>query len=140
MTREQLDAIRARVDEAANRNWSMEAKVLVDARALLAEVEGMRESCTGLVKQNERQYDEVLRLTTEVERLTADPLPAAAWVREVERAAFARGVAAMRAAAVEVASKRANLPKHSDLDSAWCRSAECILDELRHLPDPEDES
>ena len=36
-----------------------------DMRALLAEVEGMRESCTGLVKQNERQYDEVLRLTTE---------------------------------------------------------------------------
>jgi hypothetical protein len=48
-------------------------------------------------------------------------------------AAYQRGVEAMRAAAVEVASKRADLPKHSDLDSAWCRSAQCILDELRDL-------
>lgn len=82
----------------------------------------MRESCTGLVKQNERQYDEVERLTAERDD------------------AFQRGVAAMREAAVEIASKRANLPKHSDLDSAWCRSAECILNELRDLPDPEDKS
>ena len=139
MTREQLDAIRARArsieaNKPRNDVWLF---VRQDVPALLAEVEGMRESCTGLVKQNERQYDEVLRLTTEVERLKADPLPAAAWVREVQQAAFARGVKAMREAAVEIASKRANLPKHSDLDSAWCRSAECILDELRHLPDPE---
>ena len=100
MTREQLDAIRARVDEAANRNWSMEAKVLVDARALLAEVE----------------------------RLTADPLPAAAWVREVERAAFQRGVAAMREAAAR-----------------WFMAGmfrlgggESIANIIRALPDPED--
>ena len=77
-------------------------------------------------------------LLDEVERLTADPLPAAALVREVQQAAFARGAEAMRNAAVEVARKRADLPKHSDLDSAWCRSAECILDELRHLSLPED--
>ena len=44
----------------------------------------------------------------------------------------------MRAAAVEVASKRANLKRLTDSDLAWGRSAECILDELRHLPDPED--
>ena len=55
-----------------------------------------------------------------------------------EADAFRRGVKAMRDAAVAVARKRADLPKHSDLDSAWCRSAECILDELRNLPDPED--
>jgi hypothetical protein len=54
-------------------------------------------------------------------------------------AAFARGAEAMRTAAVAVASKRANLPKHSNLDSAWCRSAECILDELRDLTVPEDQ-
>lgn len=112
MTREQLDAIRKNVD--------FNDVSIHDVIPLLAEVEGMRESCTGLVKQNERQYDEVLRLTAERD------------------AAFSHGVAAMRAAAVAVASKRANLPKHSDLDSAWCRSAECILDELRHLPNPED--
>ena len=62
------------------------------------------------------------------------------YVKKQSDAAFARGVAAMREAAVAVASKRADLPKHSDLDSAWCRSAECIRDELRHLLVPEDKS
>ena len=52
-------------------------------------------------------------------------------------AAYRRGVEAMRTAAVEVARKRADLPQHSDLDSAWCRSAECIVDELRDLSAPE---
>ena len=67
MTREQLDAIRARArsieaNKPPNAVWLF---VRQDVPALLAEVEGMRESCTGLVKQNERQYDEVLRLTAE---------------------------------------------------------------------------
>jgi len=124
VTHEQLNAIRARArsieaNKPQNAVWLF---VRQDVPVLLAEVEGMRESCTGLVKQNERQYDEVVRLTSERDT------------------AFARGVAAMRQAAVEIASKRANLPKHSDLDSAWCRSAECILNDLRHLPDPEDKS
>jgi hypothetical protein len=43
----------------------------------------------------------------------------------------------MRAAAVEVARKRADLPATSDTDAAWCRSAQCILDELRDLTAPE---
>ncbi len=77
-------------------------------------------------------------LLDEVERLHADPLPAARWVREVERAAFARGAEAMRTAAIAVASKRANLQRLTDSDMAWGRSTECILDELRHLPVPED--
>ena len=76
---------------------------------------------------NDVSIHDVIPLLAEVERLTAE-----------RDAAFERGVAAMRAAAVEIARKRADLPKHSDLDSAWCRSAECILDELRHLPNPED--
>jgi hypothetical protein len=46
--------------------------------------------------------DEVERLTAEVERLRADPLPAAAWVREVQQAAFARGAEAMREAAAQL--------------------------------------
>jgi hypothetical protein len=53
-------------------------------------------------------------------------------------AAFARGAEAMRTAAVEVASRRANLQRLTDSDMAWGRSAECILDELRNLPAPED--
>ena len=124
MTREQLDAIRARMTFEYGPHTDVREilHATKDLHALLAEIEGMRESCTGLVKQNERQYDEVLRLTAEVEakvaqnvaligqngklqleveRLTADPLPAAAWVREVERAAFARGVAAMREALLQ---------------------------------------
>jgi hypothetical protein len=98
--------------------------------------------------------DEVERLTTEAERLTmelhasqaevvelhADPLPAAAWVREVQQAAFQRGVSAMRAAALAVANKRAALPVLSEYTMAWCRSAACIEDELRDLPIPEDKS
>ena len=55
-------------------------------------------------------------------------------------AAFARGAESMRAAAVAVASKRANLQRFTDSDCAWGRSAECIRDELRHLPVPEDKS
>lgn len=71
MTREQLDDIRVRVDELNATNghepaaWEENRLSMADTNALLAEVEGMRESCTGLVKQNERQYDEVLRLTAE---------------------------------------------------------------------------
>jgi hypothetical protein len=53
-------------------------------------------------------------------------------------AAFARGAEAMRAAAVAVASKRANLQRLTDSDMAWGRSAECILDELRRLTVTED--
>jgi hypothetical protein len=52
-------------------------------------------------------------------------------------AAFRRGVDAMRAAAIEVARKRADLPANSDTDAAWCRSAQCIVDELRDLAVPE---
>jgi dihydroxyacid dehydratase/phosphogluconate dehydratase len=71
VTREQLDAIRGRVDELNATNghepaaWEENRLSMANTNALLAEVEGMRESCTGLVKQNERQYDEVLRLTAE---------------------------------------------------------------------------
>jgi hypothetical protein len=55
-------------------------------------------------------------------------------------AAFRRGVEAMRAAAIEVARKRADLSVNSDTDAAWCHSAQCIVDELRELAVPEDKS
>jgi hypothetical protein len=77
-------------------------------------------------------------LQEEVERLKNDPLPAAAWVREVERAAYRRGAEAMRVAALAVAHKRATLPVWSEYTTAWCRSASCIEDELSDLPIPED--
>jgi hypothetical protein len=55
-------------------------------------------------------------------------------------AAYRRGVEVMRAGAVEVARKRVDLPISSDTDAAWCRSAQCIVDELRDLAVPEDKS
>jgi len=108
MTREQLDAIRARLDGGY-------ALSRLDMALLLAEVERLRAELDTV--------GEVLAATS----LKCDY-------------AFKRGVAAMREAAVEVASKRANLQRVTDSDLAWGRSAECILDELRHLPDPEDKS
>jgi hypothetical protein len=73
MTREQLDAIRARyADEPLLGEMRTDkfGNLITVTRehpvvALLAEVEHLREDCTGLVKQNERQYDEVVRLTAE---------------------------------------------------------------------------
>jgi len=136
MTREQLDAIRARArsieaNKPRNDVWLF---VRQDVPALLAEVEGMRESCTGLVKQNERQYDEVLRLTTEVERLTAerDAFMAldASYREQINEAAlrtnqaFQRGVAAMREAAAS----------HFSVVAPY----DYIAPRIRALPDPED--
>jgi hypothetical protein len=74
MTKEKLDAIRERLDAASVVRALMYVSMEAsDLRALL----------------------------DEVERLTADPLPAAAWVREVGRAAFARGAEAMRTALLQ---------------------------------------
>ena len=142
MTREQLNAIRARVEAATPGPWEAgtafccpdmgwidgpkrmvcpvyegakrthtldanDAEFVASARedvpVLLAEVEGMRESCTGLVKQNERQYDEVLRLTAERDT------------------AFARGVEAMREALLQ------RFDWHGD-----------VADRIRAEPVPED--
>ena len=142
MTREQLDTIRARLDAATPGNWTAKHEAVTTdlgewglVAETLNDTDEQRAADARLIAN---APTDLRALLDEVERLTADPLPAAAWVREVERAAFRRGAEAMRAAAVAVASKRADLPKHSDLDSAWCRSAECILDELRNLPLPED--
>jgi hypothetical protein len=149
MTREQLDAIRARVDEAANRNWSMEAKVLVDARALLAEVERLTAELhrmksrpveaefsrldtmwQQLVRERDEAVHELSRLKgvrSEVntaklnDAFTEGTLKAGEAMRPLVAAAFARGVAAMREAAAQ------SLSFHSYADEI-----------IRALPDPED--
>ena len=69
-------------------------------------------------------------LLDEVERLTADPLPAAAWVREVERAAFKRGAEAMR----EVAAQRCEV---SPIHGKKTTTARRYADAVRALPVPE---
>jgi len=102
VTREQLDAIRARVLTTYFNN-------------------GGFNGC----------FIDVTNLLAEVERLTADPLPAAAWMREVERAAFSRGVAAMR----EAAAKRCEVsPFFDKVTTVGLEYADAV----RALPDPED--
>ena len=140
MTKDQLDAIRARLDEVPFLPFeaTLVFQLCANVRALLDEVERLRaahamavqvsgelcEKCGWAMKfPGEKCRCELL---AEVERLHADPLPAAAWVREVERAAFSRGVAAMRKAAA---------------DLAWLMHGQRQLAQhLRALPDPEDKS
>ncbi len=124
MTKEHLDAIRGRAEACASYRQSREVIAVNDDRlTLLAEVERLNTEVESKVAQNVALIGQNGRLQQEVERLTADPLPAAAWVREVERAAFRRGVAAMReAAAVWVAD--------------FCSFSKA--DRIRALPSPED--
>jgi len=149
LTPDQLSAIRERLDAATPGPWELWygeidwVSVGIDSDTVAECRTHINHQFSGWQNLRNATFiqhapTDLRALLDEVERLTVDPLPAAAWVREVERAAFARGAEAMRTAAVAVARKRANLPKHSDLDSAWCRSAECILDELRDLAVPED--
>lgn len=112
MTPDQLDAIRERLDGGF-------APSSLDAALLL---------------------DEADRAFDALQPSLGTPVPPERRIRrqaDVD-AAFARGAEAMRTAAVEVASKRANLQRLTDSDMAWGRSAECILDELRHLTVTED--
>ena len=53
-------------------------------------------------------------------------------------AAFARGAEAMRQAVIGLAEPRATLPVKDAVDAAWCRSAQCIADDVRAMTVPED--
>ena len=131
MTREQLDAIRAVLAECRRLGWR--TRLVDDAHDLLAEVERLRDAHAMVVQVSGELCEKCgwamkfpgekcrCELLAEVERLTADPLPAAAWVREVERAAFSRGVAAMREVAIKHFGQYGMEARH-----------------IRALPDPED--
>jgi hypothetical protein len=115
MTPDQLSAIRARLDAVPR---VLRSSVFVDIevndlRALLDEVERLTNDLA-MARQVSGELCEKCgwamkfpgepcrcELLAQVERLTVDPLPAAAWVREVERAAFARGAEAMRTALLQ---------------------------------------
>jgi hypothetical protein len=166
MTKAQLDAIRDRVETAHRNPGCCSTRVANDLRALLGEVERLTAERNEMIKEktsavilrdDERLMpveafmyaqhwcngaDRPCAVTSEPHGhwRTSRKVPVWAVINSEREAAFKRGVVAMREAAVAVAGKRANLPKQSDLDSAWCRSAECILDELRHLPVPADKS
>ena len=54
--------------------------------------------------------------------------------RQADRdAAFRRGAEAMRRAVLKVSESRANLPVKDGVEAAWCRSAQCIVDDVRVL-------
>ena len=111
-----------------------------DIEVLLAEVERLTNAL------DEKEGDMHLRIRRGYDKTVSDAWKA--WAAKIEKerdearverdAAYRRGVESMRTAAVEIASKRANLPTASDTDAAWCRSAQCIVDDLRELPVPED--
>jgi hypothetical protein len=183
MTKEQFDAIRARLDAATPGPWEagtaaccpdmgwvdgpkgavcpqftatkvthsldandaeLIANAPIDLRALLDEVERLTNDLA-MARQVSGELCEKCgwamkfpgepcrcELLDEVERLHADPLPAAAWVREVEQAAFARGAEAMREAAVDsvrsVMTKGFFVPAH----------VKAVVLSIRDLPPPED--
>jgi hypothetical protein len=85
MTPDQLSAIRERLDAANPQHWVRGYLCFGSCCATEADRQVAMHAPTDL-----------RALLDEVERLRADPLPAAAWVREVERAAFRRGSDAMQ--------------------------------------------
>jgi len=124
--------IELRLDDATTTTALADALVGVfnEVERLTAEVEAKTKQNVALIGQNGR-------LQQEVERLTADPLPAAAWVREVERAAFKRGVAAMREAArMSFVSEAEKWRSEGDVEMEirYLR----LAGDIRSLPDPED--
>jgi Asp/Glu/hydantoin racemase len=85
--------------------------------------------------------DRLRALLYEVERLTAEreilheltDKAAAEQVQKAREGAFARGAEAMRRAVLKVSESRANLPVKDGVEAAWCRSAQCIVDDVRVL-------
>ena len=136
MTREQLDAIRARVakmyydsgefDFIDVTNLFAEVERLRDAHAMAVQVSGeLCELCGWAMKfPGEKCRCELL---AEVERLTAE-----------RDTAFARGVAAMREAVVK--SVTCHFPTiNAGGNCGLCTFCDAALDKrIRALPDPED--
>ena len=128
MTREQLDAIRARFDSGLSLEYDETEALLAEIKRLTSDMVSLESIIAGL----ERQLDgprgvraRAERAEAEVERLTAERDT----VGEVLAAtsikcdyAFQRGVAAMREAAVDACR-----PEYPD-----------AVRRLRALPDPED--
>ena len=142
--RAELDAVRNHISNIPSIG-AMYAPVLVDhCRSLLDEVERLKNDVAMAVQVSGELCASCgwamkfpgepcrCELLTKVERLTADPLPAAAWVREVERAAFKRGAEAMR----EVAAQRCEVsPIHNETTT----TGRVYANAVRSLPAPEDE-
>ena len=124
MTADQLSAIRARLDKRYSVGGCFIDAIQDDLRALLDEVERLTTLLPGTeaVLENEREYQ--ARLKAEVGQLANE--------------SFRRGAEAMRQAVIGLAEPRATLPVKDGVDAAWCRSAQCIVDDVRVMPVPED--
>jgi hypothetical protein len=165
VTPDQLSAIRARLDAATPGPWDMwfgdptwisvqiDGKTVAECRTHLNHQfsDGQNVWNARLITHAPTDLrallDEVEWLTTElhasqakVAELYADPLPAAAWVREVQQAAFRRGAEAMRAKAANAAQSQAMTTAGTKEMFAWCHSAQTLCDAIRAMPAPEDKS
>jgi hypothetical protein len=155
MTPDQLSAIRARLDAARQ---TLQGVVRVEIHGdvlvtLLNEVErltndlAMAQQVSGELCQScgwaMKFPGEPCRceLLAKVERLTAEreilhELTDKASAEQAQKAredAFARGAEAMRRAVLRISESRANLPVKDGIEAAWCRSAQCIVDDVRVL-------
>ena len=142
MTNEQLDAIRARLDAATPGNWQRFGVVVSTDLDLPQPL--VVEACSEDRTQAENDVELIAHAPTdlralldEVERLHADPLPAAAWVREVEQAAFARGAEAMREVVATHFEERARQQRLAG-DYFMVPVHRASATRIRALPVPED--
>ncbi len=146
MTPDQLSAIRARLDAVTPGNWKRFGVVVSTDLDLPQPL--VVEACSEDRTQAENDVEFIAHAPTdlralldEVERLTAEreilhELADRATAERVQKAradAFCRGVEAMRQAVLKVSESRANLPVKDGIEAAWCRSAQCIVDDVRVL-------
>ena len=64
----------------------------------------------------------------------------AATLKDGVVSAYRLGAESMREAVIALAEARAILTCKDDVERAWCRSAQCIVDDVRTLPIPKDKS
>jgi hypothetical protein len=148
MTPSQLSAIRERLDvvEQVGGIYVGTVNFLDDLRALLDEVERLTndlamarqvsgelcEACGWAMKfPGEPCRCEMVKWRDEWEAFKAR-------MTEQDASSFRRGAEAMRQAVIGLAEPRATLPVKDGVDAAWCRSAQCIVDDVRAMTVPED--
>lgn len=124
MTKEQLDAIRARFDSGLSLEYD-------ETEALLAEVERL----TKLTEETEHQMH--MRIRAGYDKTVADSWRA--WAEKQSEAAFKRGVAAMREAAASSLTCHFPTARTDGTKCGLCTLCEGnYAQHIRNLPAPED--
>lgn len=135
MTKDELDAIRARVEadpKVGEACFDSEGNIGTviresDRRTLLAEVERLTAERDEAKAKVHEAFGDAFSAMSEKLRYSSD-----AYIERITKAAFARGVAAMR----EAAATHVAFGAHP---SSLCGRVVCDLaNEIRDLPDPED--